>query len=393
MNLIASFIKKLFKLEPKEENKPNIKTLKVGDIIWAKRYANEEEKNLIEKGHQMGPFIVLKTMDENVLCSFGKGTAPKDEYSNIYVNINDSNLYKKTYFRLNDFVLIDDSTFIRKVGSITDSELNRLFSKIKYLNKSSIVNDLNFPLQVGDIIDYKNIYYIILDIEDNNIFCLPIKKRYNKDSVSSFKNANFSSIIKLNTFSDIHYVDTISEGILINLLRGQNQYLKNLNNKTIAQRGSVVKYDDKYYYIYGENGSDWLLFKIYKDKENDYDKIVINNNVFYTIYEDEVINKKSIASALMLAYDEQIENIKQKRKTYKKTHENVSDTTSNNSYHLFNYKDVINIDNEEYYVLDFIGKDILKCVNKKDFNKKLSTALYIRVGEISPEQIIRPKVK
>ena len=393
MNLIVSFIKKIFKLKLKEENKSNIKTLKVGDIIWAKRYADEEEKNLIEKGHQMGPFIVLKTMDDNVLCSAGKSTLPKEEYSNMYININNSNLYKKTYFKLKDFVSINDNTFIRKIGSITDNELNKLFSKIKYLNKRSIVNDLNFPLQVGDIINYKNIYYIILDKEDSNIFCLPIKKKYNKESVSSFKDVNFSSIIKLNTLSNINYVSTISDGILINLLKRQNQYLKSINNRTIAQRGSVVKYNDEYYYIYGENGSDWLLFKIFKDEKNSYDKIVINDNIFYTIYEDEAINKKSIESALMLAYDDQIEDIKQKKKTYKKTHENVSDNSNDNPCRSLHYKDVIKIDNEEYYVLDFIGEDILKCVNKRDLNKKLSNAVYIRVSEISPEQIVKSKVK
>ncbi len=392
MNLIVNFIKKILKLKSKEKNKLNIKTLKVGDIIWAKRYTNEEDKNLIEKGHQIGPFIVLKTTDEDVLCSVGTSTIPKEEYNNIYININNDNLYKTTYFRLKDFVSIDDNTFIRKIASITDSELNKLLSKIKYVNKKSIVEDLNFQLQVGDIIDYKNIYYIILDKEDNNIFCLPIKKRYNKGSVDSFKNVNFSSIIKLNT-SNISYVDTISDMVLINLLKGQNQYLTNLNNKTITQRGSVVNYDDKYYYIYGENGSNWLLFKIFKDKQKGFDSIVINNNVFYTIYEDVIISKKNIESALMLAYDDQIENIKQKRKSYKKAHENITDNSNNNSYRLFHYKDIIKIDNEEYYVLDFIGKDILKCVNKRDLNKKLSNALYLKVSEILPEQVIKSKVK
>ena len=34
--------------------------LKVGDIVWARRYRNEKEKNKIDKGHREGPCVVIK---------------------------------------------------------------------------------------------------------------------------------------------------------------------------------------------------------------------------------------------------------------------------------------------------------------------------------------------
>ena len=388
---LVNLIKKIFKLKNNKcENKSVYDTLKVGDIIWAKRYTTEEEKNIIQEGHQNGPFIILKKIDKKVLCVSGTSNIPKEEYTNMYMKINNNYLYKITFFNLNNFFYIDSNTFIRKLGNLTDSELSGLFNKIKYKNKGSVVNALDLPLQIGDIISRKDINYIILDKVDDNILCIPIKKRYNKGSIYSFNNLNFESVIKIN-IDNVKYIDTVSNSVLMILLKKQSEYLKNLSVRNIPQRGSVISFSNKLYYIYGEEGSNWLVFEIFKDRKNFADEIKISNKKFYTTYKDNILNKNDIDCAISLAYDEEMENIKQKRKTYKKEHENTS--VRINKKLNFSYKDVIIIDGEEYYILDFIGKDILKSANKQDFNKKGCNAVYIKTDEISSEQIIKSKIK
>ena len=44
--------------------------LDVGDIIWAKRYQNEKEKEKIMEGHQEGPYVVIKKTFFNVYALF-----------------------------------------------------------------------------------------------------------------------------------------------------------------------------------------------------------------------------------------------------------------------------------------------------------------------------------
>lgn len=53
-----------------ETNEDNFSSLKVGDIVWARRYANEEEKNKIESGHLVSPFIIIKKLRKNYMVHF-----------------------------------------------------------------------------------------------------------------------------------------------------------------------------------------------------------------------------------------------------------------------------------------------------------------------------------
>lgn len=54
---IIKFIKKLFKI-----GNNGLGYLKVGDIVWAKRYGTDEDK----KGHQESPFVIIKKTRQGV---------------------------------------------------------------------------------------------------------------------------------------------------------------------------------------------------------------------------------------------------------------------------------------------------------------------------------------
>ena len=77
--------------------------ISVGDIIWAKRYNNEEEKELIPEGHREGPFIVLAKQDEKLFCAQGTSLPPYAEYFDLYLlhGVEDKNV--ETYEKTNCF--------------------------------------------------------------------------------------------------------------------------------------------------------------------------------------------------------------------------------------------------------------------------------------------------
>ena len=52
---IIEFFKKVIEVKDND-----LSFLNVGDIIWAKRYKNDEEKSRIKMGHQESPYVIIK---------------------------------------------------------------------------------------------------------------------------------------------------------------------------------------------------------------------------------------------------------------------------------------------------------------------------------------------
>ena len=52
---VIEFFKKIIEVKNND-----LSFLNVGDIIWARRYKTEEEKNKIKIGHQESPYVVIK---------------------------------------------------------------------------------------------------------------------------------------------------------------------------------------------------------------------------------------------------------------------------------------------------------------------------------------------
>ena len=46
--------------------------------------------------------------------------------------------------------------------------------------------------------------------------------------------------------------------------------------------------NNEYYYVYGEEGNNWLLFKLYSDFNEEYDELSISSKVFYTDYKNNI---------------------------------------------------------------------------------------------------------
>ena len=101
--------------------------IQFGDIIWAKRYTNDEEKQRIPKGHQEGPFLVLGKCPKGLICSPGLGTTPKEKHINKFVEINQNGytLTKNTYFKTLNFELLDDLGYIKTLDSLNKNDLSK----------------------------------------------------------------------------------------------------------------------------------------------------------------------------------------------------------------------------------------------------------------------------
>ena len=82
-------------------------------------------------------------------------------------------------------------------------------------------------------------------------------------------------------------------------------------DKTI-KRGCLVKYQDNYYYIFGEYQDTFLAYKIYLSdyKDDSMLKIEINRWLYFTKFEEIKLTKANDLKMIRLAKEEETEKIK-----------------------------------------------------------------------------------
>ena len=325
-------------IEEKEINEESqlkklLDEIEIGDIIWAKRYKTEEEKKAIPKKHKEGPFVVVDKCQSGVVCCYGTSIYPENHQSKYFeLDNGDYNLKKKTFFRLHNLYIIDDKSFVKKLDKLTENDMKKLLKQLKVnhgnyykINKKN--HQIYIPFEIGDLINY-NVNYLIIDIIKDKFLCIRIDKSntYLKNNLKfdDLKNLDYSKIVLIDIKEKISYISKISDNELLYVLKNQKEYINNCENRKTPQRGSVISKDNKYYYIYGEEGQDWLIFEISKTQNTDFDLILLNNNQFYTNYKGEKINKKDNYEVLLLATTSEIDLIKENKKSYIKRQKNIT---------------------------------------------------------------------
>ena len=209
--------------------------IKVGDIIWAKRYNNNKEKKNIRKGHLEGPFIVLKKENNNLICSYGSGVIPKNRYRDKYFLLKNDfyKLPKDTFFRVYTINTINEFSLIEIIDSLIENDKNDLFKRIKYQriefkDECGKISELNLPLQPGDIITYNNFNFIVIDIKNNKLLLLPLfieidKTIRIKDEL--LNNLDCSNLFAMDYNEDFKYLNTLSNDQYLKILKKYKLYI------------------------------------------------------------------------------------------------------------------------------------------------------------------------
>jgi len=306
----------------------NYDNISVGNIIWAKRGKRSNE--LIPEGHEEGPFVVVGKTNEGLVCSPGSSVI-RDDYNmdNYYhLDFNEYSLDKPTNFRLKNLELIDDSRYLYKLDQLNDFDYEMFLRNIKskncnYYYEKGVRKTFNVKIEIGDIILFDDKHYIVLEMQDNNYTCVRCNNTRLHLNVSDVKYLNYLELKNINMDDNVVYMSTLDNNLLKYVLKREQEYLQNYQNEQIIQRGSVVVLNHDLKYVYGEDGPNWLLFDIYKNlkysSDNPYfDVITIRNKQYYTKYLTSVIDKNEEMTPISLAFEEEIDDIKKLKKTYKK---------------------------------------------------------------------------
>lgn len=394
---LIEWFKKIVRKNEKIEENEIYNSIQTKDIIWAKRYSNENEKNNILEGHQEGPFLVLGKCEKGLICSHGTGTMPLSHYSHKYIELSNaeySKICKDTYFRTVEFELINEDRFIKPWDVINDKDYNAFILKAKRERTTIYKKDyeryyIDLILQPSDLIAYNFKSYLVLNVLENQILCVPFNFKNPNVNKEQLDKIDFSKMIYLDKNIDYKYISVLNEKLFYGVLIKQNKYLENLKNQSITQRGSVINKDNLIYYIYGEIGNLWQTFNITDENCNNHtNSISICQKCYYTNYENINIDKKASFETIGLASEEEIEMIKNKKKSYKKVNNKneakikpkkfqEGDIIYNKNYDknerfivinryntIYNCISINNIINGIYEFIDFQGCDIYKSPNK-----------------------------
>ena len=141
----------------------DISDLNIGDVVWAKRYSNTKQKNMIKCNHREGPFVVIKKTKKRVYAI--PCTSNRNAW-NAYKLGKIGSYSKITYLLLEHITIIGKYRFIKKVCSLDNKKINEIMNRLeKILSRRKIRffsnKDIVYNYNIGDVVKYLgNKYYI-----------------------------------------------------------------------------------------------------------------------------------------------------------------------------------------------------------------------------------------
>lgn len=330
--------------------------LKFGDIIWAKRNDTDYLSDIPE-GHREGPYIVIGKDGDNLKCFYGSSIT---RYSNLYRTfVLDNPIYsfdKITYVNTSNYVILSKDRFIKKVNYLTDEDKKNLGKKISTAIEHGLYSDIEIPylpLESGDIVWNDYDLYLIISEEDDNFNALKLLEINN--GINGYIELNgkryyldFDNIRQFSKNEELKRYNFVDEITLNKILALQNQRLESFKSKIEISRGSLIKRNDNYYYIYGEIGNDWMAFSLCENYDDKFSSIVIGNRRFYTDFVDVIrFSKDSDVKFIGNASEKEIDEIKKKKKTHikneKEKEKKASNSKRNNSKNNINIGNVVEV--------------------------------------------------
>lgn len=383
---VLNFIKKLITFEG--EN-----TFNVGDIIWAKRYKTQSEKERIKVGHQSSPYVVIKKKAGKIYALQSTSNPHLEvQWKMVYYPLGrlNYNLQKNSYLNCSREYEVEKEQILSKIGHLTDYDLNQIRKQIYILQKSDFSvkpniekKYLKYKVEAGDIILKGDKRYYIYFLDRKYFYCYRLRERIkiNKNILidNTYYSFVFKKIEKIKRNGKYDLVDTFNSGeieIVNNYIRDEIQKL-NAEPDNTSMIGALIKYDDKMYYIYEENETIAFVYRVYPygDKIEDFACVRVKNGLYKTKFEFLEISKENFVKGRYkkrrCASDDEIvknEEIFHLSKRERK----LENKKLFDSAQLFRQRDISyfvsmtiiqNVNNKKYYLIISRNDNVIEIVN------------------------------
>lgn len=289
-----------------------------GDIIIARRYKNGHEKLKIDVGHRVGLFIVIDKVDDKYVCVYG---TTKNIYNKEHDVIEFNNSERKTYFVLDNVREIEKSNIAGKLDSLDERKKEILRLKLK---REKIEEK---KLEIGDIISFNNALFFVYSISPVVVLIGLNRNNFIRNNLFSVFGKEYSF-----DFDSVSIYGSIDNYEIVDYLdNDQMQYIKKckyfFQNKLIdssrkLERGMLIEYVGRLYYVYGTDKENALLYEVFEDGEKLKNNCIYVNGKAYTAFFKNMyeVNVNSLYILKDVAVNCEIENNKNVKKNYLKSH-------------------------------------------------------------------------
>ncbi len=258
------------------QKKDDLSDYKFGDIIWARRYSNEEEKATIPKGHREGPYIVVESNNDYLICLYSTGTEPKVKSSEYRIlTLSEANyhdvLTKETYVQVAISRQITNEEITSYLGSLISKDKTLLRKKIGICKDEGLYVEAEpscpyISLEQGDIFAIDKEQYLILSSSKESKTCLPLKLS-NEPNVIVIDGiryiVDYKNSVVLRDVSMYRRTNVINKKLLAAITLRYQNYLAYQKSYGLITRGSIITLHGKYYLVNGEIGDSYTAYQVF----------------------------------------------------------------------------------------------------------------------------------
>ena len=393
-------------MEVIEVKNGDLSFLNVGDIVWAKRYKNDLEKENIKIGHRESPYVVIKNDGKNVFVLQCTSNPHQEiEWKKLYYPLGRFNykLSKSTYILCMFVYNLKEIQYVETIGHLSDYDLNQLKKQLTLIINShfkikpNIEKEyLDYKLGIGDIVLWDGYKYYIYDFDNDYLYVYRLRNYIKKNRNILINNTYYSFIFekieKLNINNNYLLVDTFNSGEIELINKYKEEYLNELKVSKSLRVGALIEYKNNFYYVYDLNDSFIYAYLVYTNeiKSNKLANILINGGTYKTYFCKIYIEKDKFNNngykVRRCALDEEIEyNNKVANLPIQNRIKERKEDILKNQTEFLPMMIIRNTNNQKYYLIISKEENVLELVNINN----LSDAFYYEYDNDCPFEYYR----
>lgn len=384
---IIEFFKKVIEVKDND-----LSFLNVGDIIWAKRYKNDEEKSRIKMGHQESPYVIIKKSKGKVYALQCTSNPHWEiQWKMAYYPLGKLNYEMKKNSFINCMVVYElkEIQFVEMIGHLNDVDLNQLKKQLYILKNSDFKvkpdieeKYLDFKIGIGDVILYNGNKYYIDSIKGRSYEVYRLKKHPKVSDRLLIGNTYYSFIFrnieKIKIRSKYDLVDTFNTGEIeiINKYKEKNLKLLEKRMPNSLRVGSLIDYKNRMFYVYEKSDDCVNCYEIYSNEvfEEGMADILVKGGIYKTFFATVTIPIEKLDDngykIRRCAWEEEIEynkNIfslpKKKRVNARRRLASIKEKDKDDFVPMVILKD---LNNGNYYLIIDRNDNVIELVNIND---------------------------
>ena len=384
---IIEFFKKVIEVKDND-----LSFLNVGDIIWAKRYKNDEEKSRIKMGHQESPYVIIKKSKGKVYALQCTSNPHWEiQWKMAYYPLGKLNYEMKKNSFINCMVVYElkEIQFVEMIGHLNDVDLNQLKKQLYILKNSDFKvkpdieeKYLDFKIGIGDVILYNGNKYYIDSIKGRSYEVYRLKKHPKVSDRLLIGNTYYSFIFrnieKIKIRSKYDLVDTFNTGEIeiINKYKEKNLKLLEKRMPNSLRVGSLIDYKNRMFYVYEKSDDCVNCYEIYSNEvfEEGMADILVKGGIYKTFFatvtipieklDDNGYKIRRCASSEEIEYNKNIFSLPKKKRVYARRRlANIKEKDIDDFVSMVILKD---LNNGNYYLIIDRNDNVIELVNIND---------------------------